>query len=158
MMLSLVIRNLIFTILQPSIVAGLLPYYIIQSQTNKLVPEQLTTIHFLGVLIFALGFFIMLACIRSFAIKGKGTLSPIDPTKQLVISGMYRHSRNPMYVGVLLLLIGETIFYQSVKLCLYTLFIFIIFNLFILFIEEPRLKKDFGEAYQNYCDNVRRWF
>lgn len=157
-MLSLVLRNLFFTILQPGIVAGLLPYYILKSQTNNLFPESLKAIHFLGVIIFILGLFIMLTCIGSFAIEGKGTLSPADPTKQLVTKGLYHYSRNPMYVGVLLILIGEAIFFQSAELWWYSLIVFIVFNLFIVLIEEPRLRKDFGVIYQDYCKKVRRWF
>lgn len=154
---DLILRNLVFTILQPGIVAGLLPYYILTSQANDFIPESFKVIHILGILVFLFGLFIMLTCIRSFAIEGKGTLSPVDPTKQLVTKGLYRYSRNPMYVGVLLILIGEAIFFQSAKLWRYALIVFLVFNLFIILIEEPRLRKDFGKTYQSYCKKVRRW-
>jgi protein-S-isoprenylcysteine O-methyltransferase Ste14 len=75
---------------------------------------------------------------------GKGTLSPADPTKKLVVKGLYRFSRNPMYVGVTMMLVGESIFFQSTALWTYSLIIFIAFNIFILFFEEPRLLDDFG--------------
>ena len=87
----------------------------------------------------------MFDCIIRFAVEGRGTLSPADPTKKLVISGLYKFSRNPMYVGVMMIIIGEAIFFRSTSLWIYSLFIFIAFNLFVMFIEEPLLLKDFGE-------------
>jgi protein-S-isoprenylcysteine O-methyltransferase Ste14 len=71
-----------------------------------------------------------------------------------VIKGLYRYSRNPMYVGVMLILIGESVFFNSPSLWAYSLVIFI---LFILLVEEPRLRKDFSTAYREYCKQVRRW-
>lgn len=99
----------------------------------------------------------MLWCIISFAVKGNGTLSPVDPTKKLVITGPYNFSRNPMYVGVILILIGEAIFFQSANLWVYLVFVFVGFNIFVIYIEEPRLRKDFGEQYRLYCQKIRRW-
>lgn len=158
-MVTLFIRNLVFTILQPGIVAGLIPYLILGNKTSDIFVTQLLHpgLHSLGAIGFIIGFVIMLSCIRNFAIKGRGTLSPAYPTKRLVVAGLYKFSRNPMYVGVILMLIGEAIFFQSADLWVYSLFVFITFNIFILLIEEPRLKRDFGEEYTRYCKKVRRW-
>ena len=100
----------------------------------------------------------MFHCIIRFAVEGRGTLSPADPTKKLVIKGLYGFSRNPMYVGVMMILIGEATFFQSGSLCIYLLFIFLAFNVFILLFKEPRLHEEFGEDYRTYCQKVRRWF
>ena len=105
----------------------------------------------------AVGLAVLLTCIVSFATRGRGTLSPADPTKKLVISGLYRFSRNPMYIGVTMMLLGESIFFRSYVLGAYTLFIFIAFNIFIIFFEEPRLQDDFGSEYNQYTQKVRRW-
>ena len=158
-MAALFIRNLVFTILQPGIVAGLIPYLILGEKVNDLFVQQLLQrgLHDSGAIIFVIGFVIMLRCIISFAVQGRGTLSPADPTKRLVVSGLYKFSRNPMYVGVILILIGEAIFFQSGELWMYTLLVFIGFNMFIILVEEPRLKRDFGEEYKSYCEKVRRW-
>jgi protein-S-isoprenylcysteine O-methyltransferase Ste14 len=110
-----------------------------------------------GVILLVIGLIIMLRCIAQFVWEGKGTLSPIDPTKRLVVRGLYHRSRNPMYVGVMLILIGEAIATQSVALWIYLGIIFLAFNLFIRLHEEPRLRKDFGEEYLLYCSKVRRW-
>lgn len=113
--------------------------------------------HYVGTILFLLGLAIMLWCIISFAIMGRGTLSPLDPTNRLVVSGPYHFSRNPMYVGVMLMLLGEAIYFQDVNLWIYALVVFIVFNIFIVLFEEPRLKYDFGEEYQLYCQKVKRW-
>jgi len=156
-MLSLLLRNLFFTILQPGIVAGLIPYWLVRDSIHDAFEKPLRSWLFLSILIFIIGFYLMMDCILRFAIKGRGTLSPADPTKKLVISGWYRYSRNPMYVGVLLILLGEAIFFNVESLWSYTIFIVIIFTIFIVFVEEPRLRRDFGEEYTEYCKKVRRW-
>jgi len=145
--------------LQPGIVAGLIPYLILGNKVNDIFVQQLLPngLHNSGAIIFVIGFVIMVSCIISFAVKGRGTLSPADPTKKLVTTGLYKFSRNPMYVGVTLILIGEAIFFQSVVLLIYSLSIFIAFNIFTILVEEPRLRNNFGEEYKKYCDKVRRW-
>ena len=155
-MISLFLRNLFFTVLQPGIVAGLIPYWILRD--NKTFDSPLQFYQYLGILLFLIGLVIMFHCIIRFAVEGRGTLSPADPTKKLVIKGLYKFSRNPMYVGVMMILIGEATFFQSNNLWVYLLFIFLAFNLFVLLFEEPRLLKDFGEDYRKYCQEVRRWF
>jgi protein-S-isoprenylcysteine O-methyltransferase Ste14 len=156
-MRSLLIRNLFFTILQPGMVAGLFPYWILGRRVHDVPFPLLLYRHYAGAIIFITGLTIMLSCIVNFAVKGKGTLSPADPTKHLVITGLYKYSRNPMYIGVMLILIGEAIFFQSGSLWIYALFIFSAFTLFVLLVEEPRLTNDFGEEYKSYCKRVRRW-
>lgn len=153
---SLFLRNLFFTLLQPGIVAALIPFLIL-----KVDPPQpyisFEIYHFFGGLFFLIGLFVMLKCINRFASEGKGTLSPADPTQELVLGGLYRYSRNPMYVGVLFILLGEAFVFRQISLIAYTLIVFAGFDLFIKLIEEPRLKKDFGEKYEVYCEKVRRW-
>ena len=152
-MTSLYLRNLLFTILQPGIVAGLIPY-LIEKEANI---GAWGLAQFAGLLVALAGLAVMLACIFRFATEGQGTLSPADPTKKLVTGGLYQFCRNPMYVGVMGILIGEALFFSSPALRIYALLVFGAFNLFILFHEEPRLKRDFGEAYSNYCKRVGRW-
>ena len=155
---SLIFINIIFTILYPGIVAGLIPCWIIGGDINVIIFEFEKLHQLAGIFLFIAGFIIMTWCIVNFAVKGRGTLSPIAPTKKLVVSGLYRFSRNPMYIGVMLLLIGETLFFSSRSLCLYSFIVFVGFNIFIIAREEPRLKKDFGNEYDIYRKKVRRWF
>jgi protein-S-isoprenylcysteine O-methyltransferase Ste14 len=156
-MTSLFLRNLFFTILQPGIVAGLIPYLFVKNQWGDVFTSEFEFFHYSAIILFILGFFSMLNCIYRFASEGRGTLSPVDPTKKLVISGLYKYSRNPMYIGVILMLFAESILFESNALWIYSALVFIGFNLFILFHEEPRLRKDFGQEYLDYCRKVRRW-
>jgi protein-S-isoprenylcysteine O-methyltransferase Ste14 len=156
-MLSLILRNLFFTVLQPGIVAGLIPYFILGNPDTARFKNGLSGFQYLSIVVFAAGVAILLYCIGMFAIKGKGTLSPADPTKKLVVSGLYRFSRNPMYIGVMLILVSEAAFFISIALLVYTVFVFIAFSLFIILHEEPRLTDDFGNEYREYLKSVRRW-
>lgn len=156
-MWSLFFRNLLFTILQPGIVVGLIPYWILGMPSSETTRGRPGSFQYIAIVVFAAGLAILFYCISMFAVKGKGTLSPADPTKKLVVSGLYRFSRNPMYIGVMLMLIGEAIFFSSTYLGIYTAVVFIGFNLFISLHEEPRLKRDFGSEYQLYLKTVRRW-
>ncbi len=156
-MISLLLRNLLFTILQPGVVAGLVPYLLLRNSGVEFCPGKWTISHYAGAILMALGLSITLACILRFATEGKGTISPIDPTKKLVARGLYRYSRNPMYIGVTILLIGESLFWRSLALSLYTAVVFAAFNIFIALHEEPRLRRVFGEEYEAYCRQVRRW-
>jgi protein-S-isoprenylcysteine O-methyltransferase Ste14 len=70
---------------------------------------------------------------------------------------LYKFSRNPMYIGVMLILTGEAIFFRSIGLLIYAVLVFTVFNLFIIIHEEPRLKQDFGSEYEQYMARVRRW-
>ena len=156
-MVSLLLRNLFFTVLQPGLVAGLIPYLIIKAKSKNTFAQPLHWHQYAGAIVLVFGFVVMVICIASFAVKGRGTLSPADPTKQLVVSGLYKFSRNPMYIVVTMILMGEALFFQSADLWSYLLLVFFAFNAFILLHEEPRLRRNFGEAYINYCKSVRRW-
>jgi protein-S-isoprenylcysteine O-methyltransferase Ste14 len=153
---SLFLRNLFFTILQPGMVAGLVPYLLAREKWVTAF-DVITLRTTGGIFLFLAGFLIMIYCIVRFATEGKGTLSPADPTRKLVVSGLYKFSRNPMYIGVMLMLIGEAVTTGSQTLWIYALIIFICFHAFILLHEEPRLKKVFGESYEAYRKEVRRW-
>lgn len=157
-MLSLFLRNLVFTILQPGFVAVLIPYFIVKNQWEIIFENDFSWQNYSGIFITFIGLIIVFYCIFDFAIKGKGTLSPADKTKELVISSLYKYSRNPMYVGVILILIGETLFFASIELAIYTFVVFLGFHLFVIYFEEPRLKKDFKKQYTQYINNVNRWF
>ena len=156
-MFSLFLRNLFFTALQPGLVVGLFPYLILKRESQELFDVKFGLFQYFGIFLFVIGAVVLVDCIVRFAVQGEGTLSPADPTKKLVVSGLYKYSRNPMYWGVMLILVSEALFFESSSLWIYALFIFIAFYLFILFVEEPRLRKDFGEEYDAYRKKVRRW-
>ncbi|MBK8555583.1 MAG: isoprenylcysteine carboxylmethyltransferase family protein [Lewinellaceae bacterium] len=156
-MSSLLLRNLVFTVLHPGIVVGLIPFLLVKDQLSRIFQDYWGLDKYLSAVLLLLGLAIMLHCIYLFAKQGGGTLSPADPTRQLVVSGLYRYSRNPMYTGVMLMLLAEALFLHIIAFWVYVLTVFVVFNLFISFLEEPRLRKDFGAAYQAYCHKVRKW-
>ncbi len=108
-------------------------------------------------IIISIGLILLGGTIRLFAKKGEGTLSPLHPTKKLVVVGVYRYVRNPMITGVLTILLGESIFFLSIYV--FGLFLFFSVGNHVYFIksEEPGLVKRFGEEYLLYKENVPRW-
>lgn len=105
----------------------------------------------------ALGVGVYLWCAWDFVFTGRGTPAPIDPPKVLVATGLYRFVRNPMYIAVGLVLGGEAILFQSYNLVVYALLAWLACHLFVVFYEEPTLKKKYGAAYEAYCQAVPRW-
>jgi len=152
----LLFKNLIFTILLPGVVAIVLPYRI--GIKDKVLPVQFWNFfQYGGLLLVFVGSVMLLSCIVNFAFKGKGTLSPAFPAKKLVTTGLYCYSRNPMYIGVMLVLAGEMLFVLSLSLLIYSIIVFACFHTFIILHEEPRLRRVFGAEYENYTKKVRRW-
>ncbi|CAN5180953.1 hypothetical protein BH09SUM1_BH09SUM1_13480 [soil metagenome] len=103
------------------------------------------------------GFVLFAWCVVDFVLQGKGTPSPLDPPKRLVVRGPYRRSRNPMYVGVLLVVIGEALLLRSKMMLNHAVCTAIAFHLWTVLHEEPYLLRAHGDAYREYCRRVRRW-
>jgi protein-S-isoprenylcysteine O-methyltransferase Ste14 len=95
--------------------------------------------------------------IRRFVVVGRGTLVPTAPTEHLVVSGFYRHVRNPMYVGVLIALAGEVLLFHSRSLLLFAVLLWLGFHLFVSRYEEPTLTRRYGDEYLRFKQNVPRW-
>lgn len=157
-MLLLYFKNLFFFILQPGLVVGLVPYVLVRHRFCNILKKNFGFLDYLGMIMMILGLGIALYCVYRFIVDGKGTLSPAHRTKALVVEGLYRYSRNPMYVGMLTVLIGEVLFTGSLRLLVYTIVVAIGFHLFVIFIEEPRLTRDFKTNYLEYMNKVNRWF
>ncbi|MGH9932165.1 MAG: methyltransferase family protein [Pyrinomonadaceae bacterium] len=92
-----------------------------------------------------------------FARFGRGTPAPIDAPKRLIVRGLYRYTRNPMYVGVLTVIVAWALSFRMAALLVYGLAVAACFHLFIILYEERRLRRDFGIEYEEYCARVRRW-
>jgi protein-S-isoprenylcysteine O-methyltransferase Ste14 len=111
-----------------------------------------------GMVIGAAGVAVALWCIFTFASIGKGTPAPFDPPRRLVIQGPYRFVRNPMYIGAGLALASAALFYMSWPLLVYAGIFFLAAHLFVVWYEEPTLRRTFGQEYESYCRQVRRWW
>ncbi len=156
-MTSLLLRNLLFTVLQPGIVAGFIPWLILGRPGGDVFALTVKIHQKTGALIFIAGLILLFACVLGFALRGEGTLSPADPTRKLVTTGPYRFSRNPMYTSIMMILLGESLYTGSVNLLIYSFLIWGAFQLFIVKREEPRLLRDFGKEYEDYRSHTRRW-
>jgi len=113
----------------------------------------------LNVALMIIGGAIMVLCVFEFAWTGRGTPMPLDPPRKLVVKGLYRWVRNPMYVGMGTFLAGEALALPLIMRDMLILagVLFVAVNVFILAYEEPVLRRQFGDEYRRYCANVRRW-
>jgi protein-S-isoprenylcysteine O-methyltransferase Ste14 len=112
---------------------------------------------FLALPLWLIGSLIVLWCFWDFTFKGRGTPVPIDPPKELVVTGPYHYVRNPIYVGVLSIFLGHFLWFGYWALLVYTVLAFIGVHFFVVLYEEPTLKKKFGPAYEDYLSQVPRW-
>ena len=149
------LKTIIFTVFVPGTVAVYIPWRLLASEDS---PQPASWGFGLpGALLMLLGASIYLWCAWDFTFAGHGTPAPIDAPKVLVVRGLYRFARNPMYIGVGLTLIGEALLFRSTQLGWYALFVLVAFHLFIVLYEEPTLRRKFGATYQGYCASVPRW-
>ncbi|MDZ7291051.1 MAG: phosphatidylethanolamine N-methyltransferase family protein [candidate division KSB1 bacterium] len=118
------LRTLLFTIIAPGTITILIPYWLLSSGIGSRV-LKLGVLRVLGLVPLLLGVGIYLWCVANFAVKGHGTPAPYDPPKALVVTGLYRYVRNPMYIGVLFVLLGEAICFPAAVLFPYTIIVFI---------------------------------
>jgi protein-S-isoprenylcysteine O-methyltransferase Ste14 len=151
------VRALTYAILFISLFLIYVPTHIL-SRFGYVRPAAFEIQQIIAVIVGITGAAIAVWCILTFATIGKGTPAPFDPPQKLVIEGPYRFVRNPMYVGASLALTGAAIFYQSWFLFSYAAFFFLVSHLFVVFYEEPVLRRTFGDDYEVYCNKVKRWW
>ena|SRR5689334_5751322 len=135
----------------PAVVAGLVPWFLLDIDPWR---KQGTLF---GLPVSFFGACVLLWCVRDFYRIGKGTLAPWDPPKRLVIVGLYRFVRNPMYIGVLSCVAGWSLIAGSPVLGVYTPALAIAFHLRVVLYEEPTLARKFGEDWKSYGATVNRW-
>lgn len=151
----LVLRSLLWTILLPGFFAGYVPWRYFGLGAARFSWSSPTDV--LGVFCIGLGTVLLTACIFEFARSGRGTLSPIDPPRHLVVRGLYRHVRNPMYLSVTAIILGEVLITHSLALAVYWAIWFLCVNLFVIGYEEPKLRRQFGASYDEYTQRAGRW-
>ena len=148
------LQTLAFTIVVPGSVAGYIPWLLRAHPAPR--PTTLTLSS--GIVLIAFGVAVYAhTAFWGFAFRGRGTPAPIAPTQDLVISGLHRYVRNPMYIGVLLIVVGQAVLFDSRTVLLYAAFLWLAFHVFVLLYEEPALHKQFGPEYDNYKQRVPRW-
>lgn len=151
MHIGLLSRAVLAFVALPGMVAYVVPIALAAADGRE---RQL---HLSGWILLALGTIVMLWCVREFYTAGKGTLAPWAPPRELVVTGLYSYSRNPMYLGVLIVLAGWAAGFQSRTLTIYALAIAIAFHLRVILHEEPYLTRTYGIRWTRYRSRVPRW-
>ena len=145
-----------FSVIAPGTIAGLIPYAITRWRVQS---------HWLGLpgriaggLMLAAGVLILVESFLRFVFVGRGTPAPVAPPEELVVSGFYRYTRNPMYVAVVSAILGQALLFGSSSLLLYAVLILLLVSGFVIVYEEPVLRQKFGGSYDVYRENVPRWW
>jgi len=146
----------LFAIVAPGTVVGLVPWLI---SRWRIAPASWDPLPFrcAGVCLMLTGVAVVFDSFRRFVWEGYGTPAPLLPPEFLVVTGLYRYVRNPMYVSLLLVLIGEGLLFASLGIFLYAACAWLATHLFVCFYEEPKLRRTFGQSYADYCVHVPRW-
>jgi protein-S-isoprenylcysteine O-methyltransferase Ste14 len=151
--MPLVLKNVLYTLVIPATAAVYLPLLIAQ---DVRFPDW-GVAQFAALVPLALGAAVYFRCLWEFGSAGRGTPAPIDPPQRLVVTGLYRYVRNPMYLGVLLIVAGWALFFQYSELVKYWLITALVLHGLVRIGEEPLLRRKFGDAYAVYCCYVNRW-
>ena len=150
------IGTAIFLIIAPGFVAGVVPWWISQWKVESPFLGW-PFLRYLGIALIALGATGLLDSFVRFVVQGVGTPAPVFPTRNLVVSGLYRYVRNPMYVSLVSAILGQALWFENAMLLGYGVLVWVGFHLFVLFYEEPTLRSTFGPKYAKYRRAVPRW-
>lgn len=149
--------SLLFLLVAPGTVAGWVPWRI---SGWRLQPPLLggSGSRIVGAALIILGLLVLIESFARFALVGRGTPAPVVPPQRLVVSGLYRHVRNPMYLAVVSIILGQALLFGSRALVWYGALVWLAFHGFVMAYEEPTLRNRYGEEYERYRANVRRWW
>jgi protein-S-isoprenylcysteine O-methyltransferase Ste14 len=151
---SAALGSFVFLLVMPGTVAGLVPALI----TGWRRPDDPAAwVDAVGGVLVLVGAAVLLLAFVAFAWHGRGTPSPSAPTERLVVEGAYRHVRNPMYVAVLAVVLGQVLLFASWGLFTYLVVLGVTVNVFVHTYEEPTLREAYGASYEEFCANVPRW-
>jgi protein-S-isoprenylcysteine O-methyltransferase Ste14 len=149
------LRTVLFTILVPGTELVLLPLVVVLLGLGPRL--ELGPARYSGLVPLLFGLVMILRCFADFVRRGRGTPAPYDPPCELVVAGLYRYVRNPQYVGVVLVVVGEALLTGMVVLFGYAALLAIGYHIFVKYYEEPTLGRLFGEPYDRYREAVPRW-
>ena len=152
----LFLKNLLFTVLVPGTVAVYVPLWLVRRAGQAPGPAW-SWPQWAALAPLTAGAAVYFWSVWHFAVTGHGTPAPLNSPRRLVVRGLYRHVRNPMYLGVLAVILGWALFFASWTVARYAAGVAVMFHLFVLVIEEPALRRQFGADYRQYCRTVLRW-
>jgi protein-S-isoprenylcysteine O-methyltransferase Ste14 len=145
----------VFLVIAPGVVAGLVPWWITGWQTGAAYPAVAQII---GVLLIVAGAAVLLVAFAQFALQGRGTPAPPIPTEQLVVRGLYRYVRNPMYIAVFAIIVGQALLLSRPVLLVYAGAVGAAFIAFVYGYEQPTLARRYGAQYEAYRQAVPGWW
>jgi protein-S-isoprenylcysteine O-methyltransferase Ste14 len=154
--ISAILGSLFFLLVAPGIVAGLVPWAISSWQWSP-APFGIEPLRWIGGALIVAGIPILLDSFARFALEGLGTPAPIYPTDRLIVTGLYRRVRNPMYLGVVAVILGQALLLGDSRLMIYGAIVWLAFHIFVIAYEEPVLRRRYRAQFQEYCLHVRRW-
>jgi protein-S-isoprenylcysteine O-methyltransferase Ste14 len=146
----------VFLVIAPGVVAGLAPWWLTHWRAGPPVFGSVA-LRGVGVVLIGLGALGLLDSFARFAVQGLGTPAPVFPTRRLIVSGLYRYVRNPMYVAVVSAILGQGLWFGSPTLVAYGAIVWSLSHLFVVLYEEPKLKASFGADYEVFRAHVPRW-
>ena len=147
------VGSLVFLIVAPGTLAGLIPWWL----TGWRLAQGQPLLAGLGAALTAIGLALLLECFGRFAVVGRGTPAPLAPPDRLVVTGAYRRVRNPMYVAVVAMILGQAALFADLRLLGFAALVWLAFHLFVLAYEEPTLKRSFPGDYPAFFAAVPRW-
>jgi protein-S-isoprenylcysteine O-methyltransferase Ste14 len=145
-----------FLLIAPGVVAGVIPWWITGWEVNEPWPFW-APLRVVGALLVAVGVLALLDSFRRFVVEGLGTPAPVAPTEELVVSGLYRYVRNPMYVAVAATILGQALLLGQLVLLAYGAVFVAVVATFVRMYEEPTLVRTYGEQYEAYKRSVPAW-
>lgn len=151
-----ILGSVLFLIVAPGTVAGLIPWWLSGWSLREPFFGS-WAFPVIGAVLVIAGVPVLLDSFARFAWHGLGTPAPVFPTRHLVISGLYRYVRNPMYVAVVSVILGQGLWFGSLRLLEYGFVVWLLFHLFVRVYEEPKLRRAFGVEYEEFCARVPRW-
>lgn len=152
-----VLGSFAFLLVAPGVVAGVVPWLLTDWEVRTPLPGWIV-LRIVGVVVIAAGAAVLIEAFLRFALEGLGTPAPVAPTEHLVVSGLYRYVRNPMYLAVVAAIVGQALLLgQPVLLAYAALFLGIVWA-FVHWYEEPTLSRQFGSEYDEYWHEVPGWW
>jgi protein-S-isoprenylcysteine O-methyltransferase Ste14 len=148
--------SLLFLALAPGVVAGIVPWWLTGWRVGEPLPYW-EAVRAVGVALVAAGVVVLLQSFRRFVVEGLGTPAPVAPTAALVVGGLYRYVRNPMYLAVASIIVGQALVLGQLVLLPYCAAFVLAVTAFVHWYEEPTLRRVFGEEYERYTRAVPRW-
>ena len=151
------VGSLVFLVLAPGVVAGVVPWWITGWRVRQPLPYWVL-LRVIGVALLAVGVVVLIQAFVRFVVEGVGTPAPVAPTERLVVGGLYRYVRNPMYLAVAATIVGQALALGQLILLLYAAAFGVVVATFVHLYEEPTLLRQFGEDYEAYLSAVPAWW